>query len=444
MPSPTDDLTTRRVFASWWPLAASWLLMGLELPLVSATMARLADPRIHLAAYGGVVFPVALIIEAPVIMMLAASTALSKDQASFHLMRRFMTRLSTSLTLLHVLVAFTPLYYLLARAVLGVPEDIVEPARIGLMIMTPWTWAIAYRRFHQGVLIRFGRARLVGTGTLVRLAANIVVLGAGLAIGSLPGIVVGAAAVAAGVMAEAAFVGIMVRPVVRGELRDAPPVEPHLTLGSFLRFYIPLAMTSLLLLIAMPIGSASMSRMPEPLDSLAVWPVLSGLVFTLRSVGFAFNEVVVALLDEPGALRALRRFAVTLAAVMTGLLAVVAATPLGRFWLNDVTALPERLTALGLVGIWLSIPLPAFSVVQSLFQGILVHSRRTRGITQAVVAYLVVNGIVLFAGVVTGRVVALYVAVAAMVIASLAMTAWLWRRANQAIHYPVPTMKTTC
>ena len=43
--------------------------MSIELPLVSAVMARLSDPTIHLAAYGGVVFPIALVIEAPIIML---------------------------------------------------------------------------------------------------------------------------------------------------------------------------------------------------------------------------------------------------------------------------------------------------------------------------------------------------------------------------------------
>jgi len=69
----------RRIAQAWWPLAASWLLMSLEGPMVSAVIARLADPKIHLAAYGGIVFPVALLVESPIIMLLAASTALCKD-----------------------------------------------------------------------------------------------------------------------------------------------------------------------------------------------------------------------------------------------------------------------------------------------------------------------------------------------------------------------------
>ncbi|MBK5109576.1 MAG: hypothetical protein JJE12_15685, partial [Anaerolineales bacterium] len=100
-------LSYRRILSTWWPLAASWLLMGLELPVLSAVMARLPNPAINLAAYGGIVFPLALIIESPVIMLLAASTALSKDYASYQLIRRFMLVSAVALTGLHILIAFT-------------------------------------------------------------------------------------------------------------------------------------------------------------------------------------------------------------------------------------------------------------------------------------------------------------------------------------------------
>src|SRR4030042_440308 len=148
-------------------------------------------------------------------MLLAASTALSKDWASFRKIRTFMMIASAGLTILHVLIAFTPLYYFIVGKLLGVPEEIVEPGRIGLMIMTPWTWSIAYRRFHQGVLIRSGRSRAVSTGPVVRLSANGVVLLVGYLLGNVPGIIVAASAVATGVVSEAVYVGMVVRPVLR-------------------------------------------------------------------------------------------------------------------------------------------------------------------------------------------------------------------------------------
>lgn len=197
-----------KVFKTWWPLAASWLLMALELPALSAVIARLPNPDINLAAYGGIVFSLALIIEAPIIMLLAASTALSKDWASYQKLRTFMLAAGASLTALHILVAFTPLYYVVVEGILGVPPEIVEPGRWGLMIMTPWTWSIAYRRFNQGVMIRFGHSDAVGIGTGVRLLTDLVVLLIGYAIGTIPGVVVASSAVAMSVIAEAVYTGL--------------------------------------------------------------------------------------------------------------------------------------------------------------------------------------------------------------------------------------------
>jgi hypothetical protein len=430
-PDPLHSpLTLSRIARTWWPLAASWLLMGAELPALSAVVARLAAPEINLAAYGGVVFPLALIIESPIIMLLAASTALSKDWASYRKLWNYMMAAGALLTVLHVLVAFTPLYYVVVAGVLGVPEAIVEPARVGLMIMTPWTWSIAYRRFNQGVLIRFGHSRSVGMGTAVRLTADLTVLLIGLAVGAIPGVVVATAAVAAGVMSEAVFAGIRVQPVLRGELRAQPAVEPPLTYRAFFAFYIPLVFTSLLSLIAQPIGSAALSRMPQALLSLAVWPVVGGLVFMTRGLGIAFNEVVVALLDEPAARRALRRFTVLLALSATAVLTLIAATPLSRLWFERVSALEPGLADMARLGLWVALPMPALSALQSWYQGALLHSRRTRGITESVGVFLAATAAVLLAGVAWGRITGLYVGLAGMVIGSLAQTVWLWRRAR--------------
>ncbi len=418
------------VFATWWPLALSWILMGAEMPALSAVVARLPDPEVHLAAYGGVVFPMALIIESPVIMLLAASTALSKDWQAYTRLRSYMMRTGFALTVLHVVVAFTPLYDVLVGDVLGVPIEIIEPARVGLQIMTPWTWAIAYRRFHQGVLIRFRHSRIVGAGTLVRLGANLTMLLVGYALGNLPGIVVATMAMSVGVTVEAIFVAMVVRPVLRSEVRPAPPSSQQITLRSFLDFYIPLAMTSLMTLLAQPIGSAALSRMPLALESLAVWPVISGLIFLFRSAGVAYNEVVVALLDQAGSSRLLRRFAVLLTLTLSVLLLMVAATPLSEVWFRTISALPDNLATLAQNALWLALPLPALSVLQSLYQGLILHGRRTQGVTESVAIYLVVNAALLVSGVALGRFTGLFVGLFSLVFSTLAQTIWLWQRSR--------------
>jgi hypothetical protein len=249
----------------------------------------------------------------------------------------------------------------------------------------------------------------------------------------ISGIVVASAALAASTTAEAIYAGLRVRPVLRRQVRLAPPLGEPLTRPAFLRFYTPLAMTSLLSLVVQPVGSAALSRMPQALESLAVWPVLSGFIFVLRSVGMAYNEVVIALLDEPRSTRTLKRFAFLLAAVTSALLLATVATPLAPFWFRRVSGLKPHLADLAHRGLWLALPWPALNVLYSWYQGAIVHSRRTRPITEAVVIYLITSSGALWAGVAWGQWPGLYVAVVAFVGGVVAQTLWLWHRSHRAV-----------
>jgi hypothetical protein len=407
--------------------------MALELPIVSAILARLPDPESNLAAWGGIIFPVAFIVEAPIVMLLAASTALSKDWQSFLRLRRYMMIASASLTLLHFFIAFTPLYDEVVIRLIAPPPEIIEPGRIGLRIMLPWTWSIAYRRFHQGVLIRFGHSEAVGWGTAVRLLADTSVLLLGYCMGNLPGIVVAASAVACGVVSEALFAGIRVRPVLRHQVRSAKPVESPLTLHSFLDFYLPLAMTSILSVIIQPLGSAALSRMPLALESLAIWPVISGLIFMFRSMGLAYNEVMVALLDETHAYENLRRFAILLMGLTTVLLALVVVTPLKDVWFVRISGLEPKLASLGRAALWFTLPIPALAVLQSFYQGIILHGKRTRGITESVAVFLLVAVLILLGGLIWGEAPGIHVVWVAFGLGYLLQGFFLWLRARPTI-----------
>ena len=432
-PAKISSLKQKKIFSTWWPLAMSWLLMSLELPALGAVIARLDDPEIHLAAYGGVVFPLALIIEAPIIMLLAASTALSKDWPSYVKLRNYMVSAGAILTLLHLVIAFTPLYYIVVKDLLGAPAEIVEPARIGLKIMIPWTWAIAYRRFNQGVLIRFNHSRAVSIGTFIRLTTDVIVLIIGYSIGSLPGIVVATCAVASSVVAEAIYVAIRIKPVIKDELKPAPLAYPALTYSAFGKFYTPLALTSLLTLAVQPIGSAALGRMPNAIESLAVWTVISGLTFMLRSLGIAFNEVVVALLDEPISTDSLWHFAKVLAFGTSAFILVMIFSPLAAFWFKDISALPPEFANMAKQGLWFALPMPAFAALQSWYQGSILYSQKTRGIPEAVAIFLATVTIILGIGIYLNSITGLYVGLFAFSAAMFTQTVWLWYRSRPSL-----------
>ena len=399
--------------------------MGLERPIVAAFMARFDSPEIHLAAYASVVFPLSLVIEAPIIMFLAASTALTKNWEWYRFLRNIMAGMALVLTALHIFVAFTPFYDFLTSKILNTPQALVEPARTGMMLMTPWTASIAIRRFQQGILIRQGQSRWIGVGTGIRLLALCGGLVVGLWLENWSGIVVATCAISLGVISEAVFIRICAQTSLRTLMQVTGIQAEQPNLKRFLRFYIPLAITPLLTLLALPISSGALSRMPDPIDSFAVWPILGGLVFLFQGLGLAYQEVVVALVEKPQFRHHLRRFAFQLAIGVSGPLVLITITPLSEMWFLDISGLPQDLTTLGQAALWCTLLLPALTVIECWLQGILVHAHQTRGIIEAVGLYVLTTTVVLVAGIEIGTITGIYVGYLASMGGLIIQTLWL-------------------
>jgi progressive ankylosis protein len=388
--------TTRSIFAFWLPLAATWLMMSAEGPFLAAVIARLADPEFNLAAHG-VAFAFAILIEAPVIMLLSASTALVEDRLTYRRLRNFTWALNIGATALLFLTLTPAVYDLVMRTLIGLPEAVADLTYGALWILLPWPAAIGIRRFLQGILIRAGRTRLVALGTVIRLF-TMGVTGAALALLlDIPGAWVGAGALSAGVLVEAAAAWVMTLGPIR-ELQAKHPdpdlPDDHGSYLSIARFYVPLALTSVIGLTVQPMLTFFMGRSVAPLASLAVFPVVHALSFVFRSVGLAYQEVAIALLGRRNEhLDVVGRFAVGLGLSASALLALVTFTPLADFWFQTLSGLNPELASYAIVPARILVPLPALSVLLSLQRAVLVQGRRTGPITGATATEVVVVAI---------------------------------------------------
>ena len=352
------------LFWFWLPLALSWLFMGLEGPILHGVISRLDEARVQLAAFG-IVLALEIMIESPIIMLLATSTALASDGASYRVLRRFMVHCNVSLTVLAAAMAFTPLGDLVVRTWMGVPDAIADEVGPGLQIMTLWTALIGWRRFLQGILIREGRTRTVGIGTAVRLAASGSTALLLATVSGLTGVEVAAWALMAGVTAEALYAFLVARPVVR-RLCETPAEPGHsVDYRQVLRFHLPLAATSVLSLLVQPLVSAGLARMPEPDLTLAAWPVMVGVLMAVRSGSFALPETIIAQLRQGTPAAPLRRFAITLVVGALLAMVVLVATPLLDLYMRVVLDLSEALWPVVTLGLAWGAVLPAVHTLQN-------------------------------------------------------------------------------
>jgi hypothetical protein len=376
----------KEILIFWAPLAAMWLFMGVEQPGITAIIARLAEAKENLAAFG-ITLSIALIIEAPIIQLLAAATTLADHRPNYRRLLAFMHLSAFILTSIHLILGLTPLYGLLLVRVLGVPETLLPLARSSFLIMVPWAAVIGYRRLWQGVLIRYGKSKEISLTMLCRLAATMGTLFIGYRIGSISGADLGALALSVGVSVGALAAWFFARPVVRELAGSAPGDEKlHKAIGwkELLSFYYPLAITSIVTFLARPVLSWGITRGRLPLESLAVWPVVLGLMFLFRSTAMAYQEVAVSLLKREGQERQLYRFARGLAAALGAGFLLVSITPLGGIWFRGVSGLSPDLAPLAIGSALLIVPVPFFSAFVSWYRGYLIYRRKTDAIAKAV------------------------------------------------------------
>ncbi|HSJ24852.1 MAG TPA: hypothetical protein VK929_09305 [Longimicrobiales bacterium] len=405
-------------------------MMAVEGPFLAAIIARMGEAAPNLAAYG-VAFAFAILVESPVIMLMSASTALVEDAASYVRLRTFANVLNAASTALLLFVLIPPVFSVLMLSMLGLPAHVADLVYGSLWLLLPWPAAIGYRRFLHGVLIRSGRTRLIAYGTVLRLLGMATTALALYAWGTLPGALVGAAALSAGVVTEAIVSRIMAtgalrellgpegrRPsaldpdetedLVEGEVGlaaavgDAPVPAPHSAavaaaargrppesgpapgFREIARFYYPLALTSFIGLSVHPMLTFFMGRSVAPLESLAVFPVVHALSFLFRSMGFSYQEAAIALLGRRCEhIRILSSFGLYMAVAASGGMALVAFTPLADVWFGTVSGLPPDLVAYARPAAQILVLFPGMAVLLALQQAVLVHGRSTRPITVA-------------------------------------------------------------
>jgi hypothetical protein len=388
-----ETLTLKQIFFFWVPLALTWLMMAAEGPFLTAIIARLPDPKYNLAAFG-VAFSLAVMAESPILMVMSASTALVKDRDSLLKMRNFTYALNGLLMLAMIVLIMPPVFTFVTETLLGLPETVSSLTYKACVVLIPWPAAIGYRRFYQGILIRSNLTRRVAYGTVVRLSAMSLTGVICFVFTRMEGVLVGGLSLSMAVCAEAVASKVMARRSEK-EILSGGTSQFMMSYGDITRFYYPLALTTILGVGLIPLVTFFMGHSRMPVESLAVFPVISSLVFIFRSMGLSFQEVGIALLGERyQSYTPLRNFALLLGLFVTGALGLVALTPLSSVWFQHVSGLSRELYELAVMPTRVLVIMPGLMVLLSFQRSILVNSRRTHPITLATA--IEVGGVIAF------------------------------------------------
>lgn len=454
MPPEAQPLTHARIAKFYIPLALSWIFMALESPICIFVISRHPDSELNTAAMN-ILMGIALFIESPVIDLLSTSTTLSKNRHDFALLSKFVWILMAGTAVIHALVILTPVYWLVTRHVMGVPEAVAQQARTGLAMMIPWAAAIGWRRYRQGLLIRFHWTRMVGFGTVVRVSSVTTVSLLLSLLTNLAGVTVVGIALVSSVIAEAIFaqwgsrkvvaqhlakalpeeaegdpLDLTISPSPVGSLEDHKVQELPLTMRRLIRFHWPLTLTTMVTLVGGPTVSSFLSKAPNPVLQLASWQVAFSLLWLFRTITFALPEVVITLYKDEQTARKLRSFCVRVGLLTTGLAVTVALLRLDVWFFRDVYGRPPETAEMAHLAFLTAAPLGFINAMQSYVRGMLTAHHMNVARFAAIMVGMVTMVAALFLGLLTPwrGVLSGAMAMNLALIAELAVLVWSWRR----------------
>lgn len=427
----------RKLWAVYFPLALSWLCMSIESPISLAVISRLPEPTIGAAGFQ-VLMAISIFIEAPVIDLLSTSTTLGADRWRYAVLSKFTWLMIGLVTLTHAAVAFTPLYDVVAFRMIGLPPEVAEAVRIPLMIMTPWSAFIGWRRYLQGLMIRHGVTKPVSYGTLMRMAI-VAISGTYFVLSgsAATGLIAAAIGLVLSVIVESIYIHWVSRPVIAkyyafADLEETaePPSRQRIGLKEVLRFHWPLTVSTAITIGTMPLISFALARTANPAVSLAAYQFAHTLLWLFRTATYALPEVVIAQYSGDPSRPILKRFCFLVGLGLSAAALVAALTRTDVWFMRDVLGAAPHVADMAHLAFWVAAPTPLLTAMMSYVRGILTAHHQTKIRLTAISLGMVALSGVLALGIALGwnGPVTASVAIVVELIVEMAVLAYAWRR----------------
>jgi progressive ankylosis protein len=378
----TAKISLIQLWREFLPLSLSDVTMACGDPMMTMTLAHLPDARSNLAGVG-IAKSLAIFLESPIIMILHASNALASQRQSRSALWRFVLLAGSILSGLLLLLAIALSLPSVSYQLLGVPLALSGKVQQILVLMFLWPFAIAWRRYFQGLLIHCGHSAELAKASLFRLGSVGLVLAIGFS-GAVAGTVIAGLALVIGVLVEAIVVTIAARKLaVLKSIAPSPPTQASpRNLQEIWRFYWPLANSMLVSWGGRAALIAIIARAHDAPLALAAWPAAWGLVLVIANSTRMVQQMIIKYRGQISDSR-LIIFALTVGTVCSAFLLLLSTTAIGeqmiQGFIGDDRALIEQIKPI----LQICTVMPLLVALLNASQGFLVSSGRTGTVSLA-------------------------------------------------------------
>ncbi len=369
MPTP---VLLKEYWRFYWPLALTGGVMVLSGQFQNGVLARYPEAVTELAVYAiaGSTFG---LLHAAVGFVSQMANVYARSALGTAKTLRFVMTISAIMTVLMLILAFTPAGGMLVGAVYDLDSDILDRVTDYLRLFAPLMIIDGLRQFQLGLLVQ---SRMTGRVTIlnvIQLSTIIICLVSAFS----AGIPAPLALVGSQITASLVHLALLTLVIRRDYQLPEKPEHEQLGYRELLAFFAPVATTGIMFAISRPVLYALIARTPDAIVSIAAMRVGFDVATLFQVTANQFRHFFVTFGDSD--LPEKRLFMLIIGAGITGAMMLITMTPLSDVILSDAIGIKGDVLSRAHTVLMLMCLLPALILWRNYYHGLLMVARKTNG-----------------------------------------------------------------
>ncbi|MDF2959884.1 MAG: multi antimicrobial extrusion protein MatE [Paenibacillus sp.] len=330
----------RQLLAFFIPLGFSASLTAISHVIINSTLARSPNPEFIIASYA-LPMSIMYITERPALLLRQTCSVLVRDHQSFKAMSLVTLYVLGSIFMLDLLVGYTPLGTFLFTRLFGanaeMTDSMVQVYRI-LMLVTIFS---GIRCVFHGIIISNLRTKWLTFGMVFRLTGMYLLSLYFIQTESVTSGSVGAVIFLTGMIIEATVSFIEGRSLLKKVIPKILPDHPVERPKQIFKFYRPLLYSAFIAVVIEPSINVYLGKTAGIQLSIAAFAVAASLTELVHSFFSYIHQIVLNFYQKDRT--SVKRFIGVLSLIPGMLMAVLAYSPAGPWFMQHVMGLNERL-----------------------------------------------------------------------------------------------------
>ncbi|MDD9265702.1 multi antimicrobial extrusion protein MatE [Paenibacillus sp. GCM10023248] len=338
--SMKSTISWKQLISFFLPLGLSATLVTLSHVIINSTLARADNPEVVIASYA---LPLSLLglTEKPVVLLRQACSALVRDRISFRAMAAVSSYVFACIILIGLIICYTPLGEWVFLYFFGVEPELLDSTLSVYRILMYVSIFSGLRCLFHGIIIFNMRTKWLTIGMGVRIAAMYLLSLYFITTDNVTSGRVGAIIFLLGMVIEAAVAIWEGSSLLKKVIPEKAPNHEIETKRQIFTFYRPLLYSSVIAVIIGPAINAVLGKTMQvhlAISSFAIAGSLTQLVISFFSY---IHQIVLNFYRKDA--RTVVRFVLLLSFIPGTLIAILAYTPLGPWFMYHVMGVNAEL-----------------------------------------------------------------------------------------------------